>query len=74
VYDNFEHISGVSFLPYDGGGYQQAPYEEISREEYLRLKGEFPVIDYAELGAFESEDTTTGAQTYACTAAGCEIN
>lgn len=74
VYDNFEHISGVSFLPYDGGKYEQAPYEEITKSEYLKLKTEFPAIDYSELSGFEIEDNTTGAQTYACTAAGCEIN
>ena len=73
VYDNFEHISGVSFLPYDGGKYEQAPYEEINKHEYTKLKAEFPKIDYSELSAFEIEDNTTGAQSYACTAAGCEM-
>ena len=73
VYDNFEHISGVSFLPYDGGSYEQAPYTEINKHEYTKLKTEFPEIDYSELSAFEIEDNTTGAQSYACTAAGCEM-
>lgn len=72
VYDNFDHISGVSFLPYDGGHYQQAPYESVTKEEYLRLKSEFPEVVYSELSKFELEDNTTGAQSYACTAAGCE--
>jgi ribonucleoside-triphosphate reductase len=35
VWKNFDDISGVSFLPYDGGTYKQAPYEECSEEEYL---------------------------------------
>lgn len=73
VYENFDLISGVSFLPYDGGKYKQAPYEAIDRETYLKLVDEFPELDYTQLSQFEQEDNTTGAQSYACTAAGCEM-
>jgi ribonucleoside-triphosphate reductase (thioredoxin) len=73
VLDNFDFISGVSFLPYDGGKYEQAPYEEITKHVYNKLVEEFPEIDYGKLAAFEIEDNTTGAQSYACTAAGCEM-
>lgn len=73
VYKNFDIISGVSFLPFDGGKYEQAPYEEITEKQYEALKKKFPEIDYAKLSQYEKEDNTTGAQALACSANGCEI-
>jgi len=73
VYDHFDEISGVSFLPFDGGKYEQAPYEDITEEEYKRRAKEFPKIDYGELGRYEQEDNTTGAQMLACSSGGCEL-
>lgn len=73
VWENFDIISGVSFLPFDGGRYSLAPYEEITKEKYKELVEKFPEMDYSELSRFEQEDNTTGAQSYACTAAGCEM-
>lgn len=73
VYDHFDDIVGVSFLPYDGGNYQQAPYEEITKEQYEKMLAEFPTIDYSQLSQYELDDNTTGAQALACTAGGCEI-
>lgn len=73
VYKNFDIISGVSFLPFDGGKYEQAPYEEITEKQYEALKKKFPTIDYAKLSQYEKEDNTTGAQALACSANGCEM-
>lgn len=73
VYENFDDIIGVSFLPYDGGQYELAPYEEITQEEYERMVAEFPQIDYSALSAYEMDDNTTGAQALACSASGCEL-
>lgn len=73
VWENFDIVSGISFLPWDNGGYRQAPYEEITEKQYTKLKSEFPVIDYLKLAEFEQEDNTTGAQSLACTANGCEL-
>lgn len=74
VYDNFDHLSGVSFLPKDGGSYKQAPYQEISKETYEEWIGKMPEkMDWTELRYFESEDTTTGTQTLACQGSSCEI-
>jgi len=72
VWDNFDHITGVSFLPMDGGTYKQAPYETIDRAEYERLKAAMPAgIDW---DAFvEKTDNVEGAQTLACTAGACEL-
>jgi ribonucleoside-triphosphate reductase len=73
VYKNWDFISGVSFLPYDGGKYKQAPYEEITEEKYNKLVEKFKPIEYHRLKEFEQEDNTEGAQTAACTSGVCEL-
>jgi ribonucleoside-triphosphate reductase len=73
VYDNFDDIIGVSFLPDDGGIYKMAPLEEITEEKYLELKAKFPVIDYSKLSQYEQEDNTEGAKSYACSGDKCEL-
>jgi len=74
VYKHFDEMSGVSFLPYDGGTYQQAPYQECTKEEYNKLLEESPTfIDWNELGEYEKEDNTSGMQSLACSSDGCEI-
>ncbi len=73
VYKNWDIVNGISFLPYDGGHYKQAPYEEITKEQYEKMSSEFPIIDYSQLSKYELEDTTEGAKTLACTSGTCEI-
>jgi ribonucleoside-diphosphate reductase alpha chain len=74
VYENFDYMSGVSFLPYDGGTYTQAPYTEITAQEYEVARLKMPQrIDWSRLKEFEKEDTTVGSQTAACSAGVCEI-
>ncbi len=74
VYDNFDHLTGVSFLPYSEHSYEQAPYQPVSEKEYNAALSEFPSsINWNELSIYEQEDNTEGAQTLACTAGGCEI-
>jgi len=73
VYRNWEYINGVSFLPHDGGIYELAPYEEITKEEYEKLIKNFPKIDYSQLSKYELEDNTQGSQALACVAGICEI-
>ena len=71
-FKNFNDISGVSFLPYDGGTYRQAPYEECTLEQYNTLLNKMPKsIDWNSLE--EAEDNVEGAQQLACTAGVCEI-
>lgn len=72
VWENFDDITGVSFLPMDGGTYKQAPYETIDAAEYERLKAAMPAgIDWE---AFkEGTDNVEGVQTLSCTAGACEI-
>lgn len=74
VYENFDTMSGVSFLPYDGGSYKQAPYQEIDEETYNEWVQKMPPkIDWMALQDFEKDDNTTGSQEFACSAGVCEI-
>jgi hypothetical protein len=73
VYTNWEYINGVSFLPYDGGIYKLAPYEEITAKQYAELSKKFPEIEYSKLSVYELEDQTEGAQNLACVSGVCEI-
>ena len=72
VWNHFDEMSGVSFLPHDGGTYRQAPYETVSKEQYEELLEKMPKnIEWDSL--FEGEDNVEGAQTLACVAGACEI-
>jgi len=75
VYDNFENMSGVSFLPFADHSYRQAPYQDCSKEDYEKLVKELPQdIDWTQLAAYEKSDMTAGSQELACSAdGGCEI-
>ncbi len=72
VWNNFDEITGVSFLPMDGGTYRQAPYESMTEFEYHDMVSKMPVgIDWDKL--VEGTDNVEGAQQLACTAGNCEI-
>ena len=72
VWEHFDEMSGVSFLPYDGGSYKQAPYEDCTKEQYEAMLAIMPTsIDWDSI--VEMEDNVEGAQMLACTAGNCEI-
>ena len=73
VYKNWDIVNGVSFLPYDGGHYELAPYQPITEEEYNTLVKDFPSIDYSQLSRYEMEDNTEGAKSYSCVGDKCEL-
>lgn len=73
VYENFDAVSGLSFLPRDNGTYTGTPYEEICETEYNHRNDAFPKIDWAKLSRYEKTDQTESAQTYACTSGACEL-
>lgn len=74
VWDNFDILSGVAFLPYSEHTYRQAPYQEITEAEYHDWVKRMPAkIDWDRLREYEKEDNTTGSQEYACSAGFCEI-
>lgn len=72
VWKHFDEVSGISFLPYSDHSYQQAPYEDCSKEDYEVLYKQTPdSIDWENF--IELDDNTIGQQTLACTAGHCEI-
>ena len=72
TWENFDEITGVSYLPMDGGTYRQAPYESIDETTYASMVMEMPnSINWEQMT--ENTDNVEGAQTLACTAGGCEI-
>ncbi len=74
VWNKFDKISGVSFLPVSDHIYAQAPYEEISQEKYDELLSKLPTeIDWTGLSNFEKEDNTEGMQTLSCVGGYCEV-
>ena len=75
VYKHFDEMSGVSFLPHSDHTYQQAPYQDCTREEYEELLAKMPEsIEWDDLGNYEQEDNTLGSQTLACSSGGsCEV-
>jgi len=74
VYDNFDEVSGISFLPFSDHTYAQAPYQDITGEQYEQLYKKMPAsIDWSKLADYEKEDTTSGGRELACTADACEM-
>jgi len=75
VYENFDVASGVSFLPHSDHTYQQAPYQDIEREDYLDWQDTYGHVelDWNQLSLFEKEDNTSGSRELACTAGVCEV-
>jgi len=67
VFENFDIVGGLSFLPYDGGSYQMTPYETSD------VLPEDVDPDFSKLEEFEKEDNTTGEQQLSCVAGVCEI-
>lgn len=72
VYNQFDKISGVSFLPHDGGIYKQAPYQETTLDKLTEFSKTMPTE--ADWTTFqEDRDSTTSSQSLACVAGVCEI-
>ena len=74
VYDNFDYMSGVSFLPFSDHSYKQAPYQDCTEEEYDKMNAEMPTeVDWDLLSEYEKSDMTVGSQELACSSGFCEI-
>ncbi len=73
VYKNWKYITGVSFLPFDSGHYEQPPFESINEKKYNIMKKQLPKIDYSQLSKFEIDDNTTGSKEISCQGGACEI-
>ena len=74
VYEHFDYMSGVSFLPFSEHTYKQAPYQDCDEKQYEEVLNSMPKdVDWGLLGEYEKQDMTTSSQELACTAGGCEI-
>ena len=74
VYKHFDEMSGVSFLPHSDHTYQQAPYQDCTKDDYKKLSAIMPKsIDWSKLSEYEQEDNTVAMQTMACTGDVCEV-
>ena len=74
VFDNFDMMSGVSFLPFSEHTYKQAPYQDCAKEEFEELVNKMPKeINWSDLASYEKTDMTIASQELACVAGGCEI-
>ena len=74
VYENFDMMSGVSFLPFSEHTYKQAPYQDCTKQEYEFLVDKMPkTVEWSKLSEYELTDMTIGAQELACAAGFCEI-
>jgi len=74
VFKNFDSVGGISFLPASEHSYKQAPYQEITKEQYDEAVELMPKnIPWSSLSLYELEDTTSGSQELACKASGCDV-
>ena len=71
LYNKFDKVSGISFLPYSEHTYQQAPYEPVDKKTFSKLVADFPKS--IEWNVSEASDMTEGSQQLACTGNSCEI-
>jgi ribonucleoside-diphosphate reductase alpha chain len=73
VYQNWDIVGGLSFLPYDGGIYHLAPYEAITEDDYNKRMASFPQINWSKLVRYEQSDMTDLHQQVACTGGACTL-
>jgi ribonucleoside-triphosphate reductase (thioredoxin) len=74
VYDNFELVNGVAFFPKDDAAYQDAPYEDLTEEQYEKMVQAMPNISFDQLSNYEGGvDNTEGEYAYACQGGSCEL-
>ncbi len=73
VYENWDIVGGLSFLPRNDHVYQLAPYEEITEAEYDKRAAALGTLDFSKLVIYERNDQTTGAKELACAGGVCEV-
>lgn len=71
MWDNREHYNGLSVLPYDGGSYTQAPFEDCTEETYNEMMKSLTDIDLTKV--VELDDNTDLSGELACAGGACEI-
>jgi len=73
VYEHFDDVVGVSFLPFSEHSYKQAPYQDCTKEEYEALLARMPQFNWDELALFEQDDETVNTKELACVSGVCTI-
>jgi len=71
MWDNREHYNGLSVLPYNGGTYQQAPFEDCDVEKYESMMKSLSNVNLAKI--VELQDNTDLSGEVACAGGACEI-
>ena len=71
MWENRKHYNGLSVLPYDGGTYTQAPFEDITKEQYEEMMKSLTEVDLSNV--IEIEDNTNLSGELACAGGSCEI-
>jgi len=71
MWTNRKHYNGLSVLPYDGGTYTQAPFEDITKEKYEEMMKSLAEVDLSSV--IEVEDNTNLSGELACAGGSCEI-
>ncbi len=74
IYENWQIVGGLSFLPRSNHVYELAPYEEISQEQYEILLDKFKNMDFAQIVSYEKYDETEAKKELACAGGACELN
>jgi hypothetical protein len=73
LYNNWDYIGGLSFLPRTNHVYQLAPYEEIDKKTYEELSKRWEHVDFAKIVTYEQHDETDNKRELACAGGTCEI-
>ena len=71
MWENRKHYNGLSVLPYDGGSYTQAPFEDITKEKYNQMMKSLTNIDLSTVVELQDDTNLTGE--LACAGGSCEI-
>jgi ribonucleoside-triphosphate reductase len=72
MWSNRDYYNGLSVLPYDGGTYTQAPFEDINEAEYNKMSKVLSDVDLTKI--IETDDNTDLSGELACAGGNCEIN
>ncbi len=71
MWDNKVYYNGLSVLPFDGGTYSQAPFEDITENQYNELVKQLSSIDLTQV--MEEDDSTSLMDQAACAGGACEV-
>jgi len=71
MWDNRDHYNGLSVLPYNGGTYVQAPFEDCDKEKYTEMLETLKDVDLSKI--VELDDNTDLSGELACAGGACEI-